>query len=150
MQKIILILSLFLTLFALPSYANIRVMGLTTDAEMCDQLAGVWNGSGVVSNTFLSCEYSGTVTVVANDKPNSYAVVADLQLDSGICPQDLQLKMTGTCLQNQLTMENDDTNLAGTLDSSGRLATLAGDVYFAVLGTRLKANLDDVRLQKQN
>ena len=149
MQKIILFLSLFIVLFTAPSYANIKVMGLKLAAETCDSLAGIWEGSGVVSNAFLSCEYSGTVTVVANDKPDSYAVVADLQLDSGICPQDFQLKMTGSCLENQLTMANDDTNLSGSLDPSGRLATLSGDVYFSVLGTRLKANLEDVRLKKQ-
>jgi hypothetical protein len=40
--------------------------------------------------------------------------------------------------------------MSGSVDETGRLANLSGDVYFNVWGERLHADLEDVRLQKQD
>jgi hypothetical protein len=148
-----IILSISLALLIQPAFANITLLYLAAPGatvNICENLTGTWEGTGTAETHGITCQYSGTILVMPGDTPASYIGMTNLTLISGMmmCPASKELKMTGACKNNQLVLQNDDTSLSGTIDSSGKIADLAGYAYFSVLETRIKVSLYNVHLQK--
>jgi hypothetical protein len=147
-RQILLLISA--SLLTQPLFANITLTSFAeTSANICNNLTGTWVGSGTAKAGVLTCQYSGIVQVMPGNLPATYVALTTLRLDSGsFCPNEVELKMTGSCENQQLTLENKDTNLSGTIGKDGITADLSGYVYFNVLIEQVKAILENVHLQK--
>ncbi|MES2218588.1 MAG: hypothetical protein V4501_09275 [Pseudomonadota bacterium] len=151
-----IILSICVALLSQSALADITISflaapgGETTD--ICKNLAGTWEGKGTASSHGITCEYSGSISVMPGDAPASYIGMTTLTLVSGMimCPESKELELSGSCQNNQLVLKNDDTSLSGSIDKTGKKADLAGYVYFSVLETRIKINLYNVHLEKSD
>jgi hypothetical protein len=144
-------LLLGLVLVTQASFANITVMSGIAGADACDGLAGNWAGSGTVTASILTCNYSGKAVVtqtITNEKTN-YSVAVDLTLDSGpLCPATESITLPGYCESNGIVLQTDDANLTGSVDSTGTAADLKGYVYVTIGGTRIKADITKLHLDK--
>jgi hypothetical protein len=144
-QIMLLISAAFLTQSAL---ANITLL-MDSSKDMCNGLTGTWVGSGTAKASLVTCQYSGIVQVMPGNLPGTYVALTNLRLDSGtFCPSEVELQMTGSCKDQELTLENKDTNLSGKIGSNGLTADLSGYVYFHVLVNQVRATLENVHLQK--
>jgi hypothetical protein len=143
------IIALGATLIMQTAFAGIHFKA-ANGADICQNLAGKWNGEGTVSASVVTCHYSGTAVVSPTLDPRSYTIDMDLNRDEGmICPDHKVIQMQGSCENNQLSIDTDDANLQGSVDESGTSASMTGFVYFDALGSRIKVNVEEMSLHKQ-
>jgi hypothetical protein len=143
-----------LALFMQTASANITLMSLMAVNNTCSSLTGTWAGSGILVSSYATCQYTGTVTVVPGNEPLTYLAETVLTTTTGgICPNEVDLKMSGSCKNNQVVLQTVDgsmydTNLTGTINADGKSANLSGTAYVTVFYNRIKAELQSVHLEK--
>jgi|GEM_PF-2667073 len=128
--------------------ANI-IIQTPNNADVCANLAGVWAGGGKVSAGIIQCHYHGTVNITKTAGDNNYNMDVVLRKDDGICPDDEKLQLPGTCSNGVINLHTQDANLNGSMNPAGTAIDLAGNVTFTVLGSRVKADVSDMHMQKQ-
>ncbi|MDR3491945.1 MAG: hypothetical protein P4M12_07895 [Gammaproteobacteria bacterium] len=132
---------------ATSAQANVMVT-LPGNGDVCSNLAGTWAGGGKVTAGIIQCHYHGTATVVKTGD-NNYSVDVELKKDDGICPENESMQLPGTCSNGVVVLQTPDANLQGSMGSTGTTMDLTGDVMFTVFGSRVKADVTDMHLQKQ-
>jgi len=128
--------------------ANIIVKA-SSNADTCANLAGLWTGGGKVSASFIECHYHGTVNATHTAGDHNYNMSVDLHKDDGICPDEEKLELPASCNNGVIVLRTDDANLDGSMNAAGNTIDLSGNVTFTVLGSRVKANVSNMRIQKQ-
>lgn len=140
-------IALATTVMMQSAFANISFMS-ANGSDICENLAGNWTGEGTVSASVVTCHYSGTAVVSPTNDPRAYTITMDFYRDSGICPDHEVMEIPGTCDNKQLIIQTDDAGLQGAVSEGGTDAQMTGYVYFNAMGSRIKANVDEMSLHK--
>jgi hypothetical protein len=147
-----LIILLGCTLVMQSSYANISVRPFAnTSTDFCNTLTGSWKGGGDVQAGYISCTYQGTAIVVPGYRSTPLSISMDMYLKDGpeLCPEHATLALPATCNNNTLTVDTDNADMTGSVDSTGKAVTMQGTVFVDVGGRRVEAEIKNVHLVKQ-
>jgi hypothetical protein len=145
-KKIILLGSI---LFANIAHANIVInLPASANGDGCGNIAGVWTGSGTVKAGIIECKYHGTASVTSVNT-NSFNMLVNLQKDSGICPDNEQLQMPGSCTGGVLKLDTDKAHLHGSINDASTVVDLSGKVTFDVFGSPVTADINNMHMQKK-
>jgi hypothetical protein len=148
-----LLILLGCTLAMQTSYANLTVHPFTKlSTDFCKSLTGEWKGGGDVIASYITCTYEGTSIVVpgyALTTPLNISM--DMYLKDGpeVCPPHATLDLPATCDNNALTVNTDNADMSGSVDSTGTVVNMQGTVFFDVGGRRVEADIKNVHLVKQ-
>jgi hypothetical protein len=150
-KKWIILLSCALA--AQSGYANISVRPFANShTDFCKSLTGAWNGGGDVEAGYVSCTYQGSAIVVPGYSASTpLSISLDMYLKDGpeLCPEHETLELPATCDNNALTVDSDNADMSGSVDSTGKTVNMQGTVFVDVGGRRVEAEIKNVRLVKQ-
>ncbi len=150
MRKLIILLACSAAMQT--SYANISVRPFAkTNTDFCNTLTGAWKGGGDVDAGYVSCNYQGTAIVVPGYRTTPLSISMDMYLKSGpeLCPPHATMEFPATCNNNALTVDTDNADMSGSVDSTGTTVNMAGTVFVDVGGRRVEAEIKNVHLVKQ-
>ncbi len=139
-----------LLVIASAAEANISIkLPYSANGDACANLPGVWSGGGKVkAGGIIECHYSGKAKIT-HVNSGSYDMDVTLHKDSGICPDNEEVKLPGSCSNGVLTLDTSSAKLKGNLNDAGTVVDLNGTVTFSIAGLPVVADVDDMRLQKE-
>ena len=138
-------------LLAGASFLTQSVFADVTLNDACSNLSGSWQGTGTAKAGDLVCDYSGVIQVMPDSTPGTYLAVTNLNLvKGGFCPPSVELKMSGTCKDQNLVLQNSAATLAGKVGIDGKTADLTGHIIFNVIIQEVDASLENVHLVKMD
>ncbi len=106
----------------------------SSDLNTCPNIAGQWNGTGVLSNWLIgSCLYHGTGKIGNVDNVGHFTLDVAAEKESGsiVCPQSPTVQLAGTCVDGNVTISTSYGNLTGNMsgnqgDAKGTLTISPG------------------------
>ena len=115
----------------------------------CDQLIGLWAGSGDINAAFVRCQYHQLVTITSGSDMNSIMLDIKLTKESGACPTEESIQLKGTCINGIVKLQTNNASFNLSMNNEDTAIDLSGFVYIEVKGLMIRANVTDVHLQKQ-
>lgn len=144
-KAISLLSALCIGVFSSSVYAKTTVYthGLK-NGDICEQIAGHWEGNGTVKKLGIKCNYHGVgdMQIIA---PGEFSMNISLNKTSGICPAGEQLSFTGTCHNGVVELKTPDADLSGDLTQRGDqllVDNMKGQVWLLILGIRTSVDVE--------
>jgi hypothetical protein len=112
MKKIVLFSSILLF-----SFSNISSASFYMTTTSCDNISGVWTGSGTASNWVLNCHYHGEAIIKSVNQSGQISLDIKIDKDSGslLCPNHETAQLMGFCQAGQMTILTNYGNLNGNI-----------------------------------
>jgi hypothetical protein len=152
LRTLLLSMAASVVLFNGTANANVVVQSFSfTEGDICSSVDGVWNGSGKMTalDGMIKCGYSGTAKVTKVDNADNYSVYVSLHKDSGVCPNDEDYTLAGTCTNGVFVMQTDKVHLQGNVSGDGRAVSLSGTADVEILGHTVRADINYMNMHKQ-
>lgn len=103
------------------------VSSASSNDNICDNLAGTWEGSANIKVFVFSCGYDA-VLQVPEGNPALVNINARKSSGSFLCPGSIQRDIMGKCDQGKVTLKDDRIDVSGELSSDGLSANISGTI----------------------
>jgi hypothetical protein len=143
-------------LLATAAHADVVVFTAGSGEDFCSTLdKSPWSGKGTAVTDPIpilgrvTCNYGGDVEFSKVDAAGNFIAHINLRKTGGHwgCPKEEKLIKEGTCNSGVLTInKTPDAHFTGSV--SNNTADLKGDVHFTLLGHDIKADVNDLHLQR--
>ena len=139
-RLVTLIVSTLFLMFSVAARADVVVGTLSfADGDVCDHVAGLWQGGSDVSIAGLPCHYDGKANITPLSDPHMYSLDVDLTGGNHFWCPNTSIVLPGSCEKGSITIHTNNASLSGELNSAGTHASLHGEVYYSVFTIKVKS-----------